>query len=108
MIYLDVYIESVQCGAKVRLRPTAGVDSPLQRCKTDSGIIVPVPRYWIAGSRAIRNKYPVRTIFIADLQLISPERSGNYLKIRTGYELDFPHDENSNVAISPNGQLRIF
>jgi hypothetical protein len=96
MVFRDVHIETVQCGKRIRLRPKQSIDRYGAR----------VPQLWISGSKAIREQYPVGTTFIADLQLVRPERSGDYLKIRLGHELQFP--QNKNIKRSLSGQLILF
>lgn len=81
MIWLNVNIESVRVGSKIRLRPFKG------EYLTDAGTRKRIPQLWISGSKQIREAYPVGTYFKADLQLVRPERSGDYLKIRTGHQL---------------------
>ena len=96
MVYRDVHIETVQCGNRIRLRPKQRQDRYGER----------VPQLWISGSKAIRDQYPVGTTFIADLQLVRPDRSGDYLRIRPGHELQFP--ESKNIKRSLSGQLILF
>lgn len=96
MEWADVHIETVQVGSRIRLRPLQRQDRHGQR----------VPQLWISGSKAIREQYPLGTVFVADLQLVQPDRSGDYLRIRPGHELMLL--EQKNVKRSLSGQLMIF
>jgi hypothetical protein len=96
MEWPDVHIETVQAGTKIRMRPLPGQERNGQK----------VPRLWISGSKQLRERYPVGTVFVADLQLVRPDRSGDYLKIRTGHEIEFLVSDNIKKDI--RGQLIIF
>lgn len=96
MVYRDVHIETVRCGKRIRMRPMQHRDRYGER----------VPQLWISGSKRIRELYPVGTVFVADLQLVRPDRSGDYLKIRNGDSLALL--EQKNVKRALNGQLTIF
>lgn len=96
MEWADVHIETVQVGKRIRLRPIQGQERGGQQ----------VPRLWISGSKAIREQYPLGTVFVADLQLVRPDRSGDYLRIRPGHELQLL--ENKHVKRSLSGQLILF
>ena len=94
-MFLDVHIELVRVGKRIRFRPLPDQVRSGQK----------VPMLWISGNKKIREEYPVGTVFIADLKLIEPERSGNYLKVRTGHQLEFPYMQ--YIKISKHGQLKI-
>lgn len=91
-----MHIETVQVGSRIRLRPLQSQNRYGQR----------VPQLWISGSKAIREQYPLGTVFVADLQLVRPDRSGDYLRIRPGHELSLL--EQKNVKRSLSGQLILF
>lgn len=65
-VYLDIYIQSVKIGARVRLKPLDG--QHLQPCFVDC-------------SRKLRTQYPVGTIFKVDCRLVRPSNRKPYLMV---------------------------
>ncbi len=66
--FLDCFIISVLVGNKIRLRPKEGQD---------------IPDLFVECSRTERRKYPVGTIFKADLKLIETKNKKSFLMTRT-------------------------
>jgi hypothetical protein len=64
-IYLDIFVESVKIGSKIRMKPIDG-----QRIENN---------YFVECSRKLRAKYPVGTIFKVDCRLVRPSNRKAYL-----------------------------
>lgn len=65
-IFLDVYIQSVKVGSKIRLKPIEG-----------QGLI----NSFVECSKELRAKYPIGTIFKVDCRLIHPSNRKPYLMV---------------------------
>lgn len=65
-IFLDVYIQSVKVGSKIRLKPIEG-----------QGLI----NSFVECSMALRAKYPIGTIFKVDCRLVHPSNRKPYLMV---------------------------
>lgn len=80
-IYLDIYIQSVQEGTRIRLRPLP--DQDVELTGRDLSLL------HVSCSRSLRKKFPIGTIFKCDVQLVE---KGNgikpYLKLREGSRLE--------------------
>ena len=63
--YLDVFVQSVKVGSRVRCKPVDGQDIP--------------PSYWVECSRRIRQHYPIGTIFKVDVRKVQPSGRKTYL-----------------------------
>ena len=68
MYYLDCYIQTVQKGKRIRLQPLDGQAVP--------------PEMYVECDRIERKKYPIGTIFKADLKLIKIPKKKPYLMAR--------------------------
>lgn len=68
MIYLDVYIQSVNQGKRIRIKVVPGQDLPLD--------------YYVSCGRKMRGHYKVGTIFKTDLKLINRKKGKSYLMVR--------------------------
>ena len=72
-IYLDIFVQSVKVGNRIRCKPLAGqqVSSSL----------------WVECSRKIRQHYPIGTIFKVDVRRVSPKKRKEYLATFSRTEL---------------------
>lgn len=68
MMYLDIFIQSVKQGKKIRIKVVPGQDLP--------------DEYYISCGRKIRCHYKVGTIFKADVKLINRKKGKSYLMVR--------------------------
>jgi hypothetical protein len=87
-IHLDIFIQSVKVGSRIRLTPIEGQQ---------------VQNYFVECSRKLRAKYPVGTIFKVDCRLVRPSNRKPYLMVlhRNGLEqaLEF-YDHNRTLTIN--------
>ena len=66
-IFLDVYIQSLKVGSKIRLKPIDG-----QKVTNT---------YFVDCSRTLRAIYPIGTIFKVDCRLVHPSNRKPYLMV---------------------------
>lgn len=71
-IFLDVYIQSVKIGSKIRLKPIEGQS---------------VINSFVECSKTLRAKYPVGTIFKVDCRLVHPSNRKPYLMVLNRKEI---------------------
>jgi hypothetical protein len=64
-VYLDVYVQSVKVGNRIRCKPLGGQ--------------VISDELWVECSKRIRCHFPVGTIFKADVRKVQPEKRRSYL-----------------------------
>lgn len=65
-VYLDIYIQSVKVGSRIRLQPLAG--QHIDPCFVDC-------------SRKLRTNYPIGTVFKVDCRLVRPSNRKPYLMV---------------------------
>lgn len=68
MIYLDVYVQSVKQGKKIRIKPLPGQQLPED--------------YFVSCGMKVRGYYKVGTIYKTDVKLIKRKKGKNYLMVR--------------------------
>ena len=64
-VYLDIFVQSVKVGNKIRCRPLDGQILP--------GTL------WVECSRTLRSHYPIGTIFKVDVRKVQPNNRKPYL-----------------------------
>lgn len=69
MIYLDVYVQSVKYGKKIRIKALPG-----QHQLSED--------YFVSCGRKVRGHYKVGTIFKTDVKLVKRKKGKSYLMIR--------------------------